>query len=561
MNSMKNAMVLAAFLTACGSDSGTTPTLAVDVFGYGPDYQGGEGFVAGLPGFANANGVQLSLVQPLDNRVLGRKVFPVTSATGRVPEVSFGDRLRLDFDVTDTNGAIVATGSSPMFDFDADMGRLTFRIQVGKADSFDPYGSIVSDSMGQRIYAQSRYDYRGTSGDSWLGSIGHGAVTMSDGTILIVGGGDPVPGFATTALPAFRNVNSLIQTFEVRTGYFTDIAVDDAANTIHPEDKLSQPLVWAATTPIGDDKFVVTGGFTGAGSNPIAFDGIQIIDMKAAPGGRVKALQKAGSGVSKLKIARGRHAAVYRAADNSVVVVGGLGVIGEADVLDSFEVIKLDTGEVLGPFDLQSPRVEATATALDGATIWVVGGRDTEQALATTETISLDNTSAAEVPLQNARFGHSVVKLTPGTAGDLIMVIGGFTAFDGTATGNFEIGGLGRGIFQSGPDWEMSVARGRPAAVELISSHDIIVVGGRDANADQKSVDRLKFVGLNTATPYVAQAGGSMTAARYMGTATIGANGKVFLIGGIGVIGEGVAAADSALIYNVVDPISSGAQN
>ncbi|MEZ4461160.1 MAG: hypothetical protein R3E66_15850 [bacterium] len=534
--------------------------LAVDVFGYGPDYAGGVGFVQGLPGFANANGVQISLVQPLDKKILGQEVFPVAEGTGKVPEVTYGDRLRLDFDVTDTNGSIVATGSSPMFDFDPDLERLTFRIQVGANNTFSPYGSVVRDASGERRYAQSRYDYRGTSGSRWLGSIGHGAVTLSDGTIVIIGGGDPIPGFATTALPDFRFINNTVQTFEVRTGYFTDISVDDASGTVNPEDKLFQPTVWPSVTPIGNDRFLVTGGFTGEGGRPIATDTIQIVDVKAPATQRVQRLRKADGSFAQLKIARGRHAAAFRGADNSVVVIGGLGVVGENDVLDSFEVIKLDTGEVSGPFTMQSARVEATATAFDGSKIWVVGGRNQDGVLATSEVISADNTSAADATLRTARFGHAVVRLTPGLTGNLLMVIGGYVDADGNATGNFEIGGLGRGVFQSGSDWEMSVGRGRPSVAELVSSNDIIVIGGRDANADQKSVDRLKYVDLNLATPYTVQGGGNLTDARYMATATVGANGKVFLIGGIGPIADGVAAADSALIYNALDPVSSGAQ-
>ena len=218
MKFKQSSLLVALLLAACGSDPAAAPTLAIDVYGWGPDYLGGVGFVQGLPGFADSNGVQISVVQPLDRKILGSEVFPVADEAGKVPEVSYGENLRLDFEVTNTNGNVVASGSSPLFDFDPDLDRLTFRIQVDEVNGFAPYGSIVKDgTTGERRYAQSRFDYRATTANQWLGRIGHGAVSMTDGTLVVVGGGDPVPGSSVTALPDFRSVNNDVQTFEIRT--------------------------------------------------------------------------------------------------------------------------------------------------------------------------------------------------------------------------------------------------------------------------------------------------------------------------------------------------------
>lgn len=555
---MKHTIValLVGFVAACGSDAGSPPSLAIDVYGWGPDYQGGEGFVQGLPGFEGANGIQVSVVQPRDGNILGQDVFPVSDGNGRVPEVSYGKNLRLDFEVMNTNGAVIASGSSPLFDFDPELARLTFRVQVGEVESFAPYGQIVTGSDGVRKWAQSRMDYAAAS-TTWLGRIGHGSATTSDGNVVVIGGGNPVPGASVTALGDFRTLTDDVQVFDPRTGYFSDISVlGRSPVTVAEEDRLFQPVVYPTVTPIGEDKYLVAGGFTTAGNSVIAVDTLQVVDLRAPSRAKVQRLRKTDGGFSQLKIARGRHVAAYRGVDNSVVVIGGVGVIGDDDVLDSFEVISLDTGEVSGPFTLQSPRVEATATTMfDRSSIWVVGGRSKDGVLGTTEVITADNTTTANASLKTARFGHSVVQITPGLAGNLLLVIGGFTDLTGTATANFEVGGLDRGTFQSGNGWELSVPRGRAAAVELPISKDIVVLGGRSGNTDQLSADRLRFINLADAQPYTVEAGGSLPQARFQATANVAGNGKVILVGGFGPFEGSNLAVDSATIYNAHDAV------
>lgn len=553
--------VLLGLLVGCGGDEGTTSSLAVDVYGWGPDYQGGIGFVQGLPDFAGANGVQVSVVQPLDGRILGQEVFPLSDGNGRVPEVPYGERLRLDFEVLNDMGSVLASGSSPLFDFAPDTSRLTFRVQVGQAEAFSPYGQIVTGSDGVRKWAQSRMDYAAAN-TTWLGRIGHGSATVSDGTIMVVGGGNPVPGAAVTGLGDFRSLTDDVQVFDVRTGYFSDISVVSRGPVeIADEDRLFQPVVYPTVTPIGNDRFLVAGGFTTAGSSVVAVDTLQIIDLKAASRSRVQRLKKADGAFSQLKVARGRHVAAYRGVDNSVVVIGGVGVVGDEDILNTFEVVNLDTGVVSGPFDLQEARVEATAvTMFDRSSIWVVGGRDADGVHATTEVIKLDNTSSAEATLRQARFGHSAIQITPGLGGNLLLVLGGFVDLEGSATDKFEVGGLGRGAFQTGDSWKMSVPRGRPSAVELPVSNDIVVFGGRDSGVDQTTVDRLRFINLADSQPYVPATGGTMAEARYQASANVASNGKVILVGGFGPYEGSNVAADTALMYNAHEAVQGGIQ-
>lgn len=553
--------LLLGLLIGCGGDEGTTSSLAVDVYGWGPDYQGGVGFVQGLPDFAGANGVQVSVVQPLDGRILGQDVFALSDGNGRVPEVPYGERLRLDFEVLNDVGTVIASGASPTFDFSPDTSRLTFRVQVGQTESFAPYGQIVTGSDGVRKWAQARMDYAAATTE-WLGRIGHGVASTSDGSIMVVGGGNPVPGAAVTGLGDFRSLTDDVQIFDVRTGYFSDLSVISRGPVeIAEEDRLFQPVVHPTVTPIGSDRFLVAGGFTAVGSSVVAVDTLQIIDLKAPARSRVQRLKKADGSYSQLKVARGRHMAAYRGVDNSVVVIGGIGVVGDDDILNTFEVVNLDTGVVSGPFDLQEARVEGTAiTMFDRTSVWVVGGRDVDSVHNTTEVIKLDNTTAAEATLRQGRFGHGAVQITPGLGGNLLMVVGGFTDLEGNASATFEVGGLGRGAFQTGNSWTMSVPRGRPSVVELPITKDIVVFGGRASGVDQTTVDRLRFTNLGDPQPYVASQGGTMAQARYQASASVASNGKVILIGGFGPYDGSNVAADTALMYNAHEAVPANVQ-
>lgn len=567
--------LLAASL-GCGGDEGG-PSLRIDVFGYGPDFQGGTGFVSGLPGFEGQETVNVSLVQPLDRRTLKRGSFVASSQTGKVPELSFGQNLRLDLEVLNGAGEVIASGSTPRFDYTPEEGDKTFRIQVLGADSVSPVGSVVLDSSTQeRRFTQSRFDYRAmpesscTSDDqcgpsatcsgtpqtckTWLGRAGHAMAQLSDGRVIVAGGGDPTPGAATLTLPKYRTMTVDLQIFDPATGYFTEAGFDSAGN-----DRFDQPFVHGTMTAIGDDKFVVAGGFTKQEDGVMATDGLYLVDMNQPEGSRISAIRGSDGQPSRLKVARGWHAAAYRPSDNAVLFIGGLGVLGEDDVLPTFEILEVSTGDILGPFNLDEARAEATALTMgDGTSIWVLGGRNAEGAMASTEVIA-GTESSPEADMREARFGHSAIRISTSPNASLAMVIGGYTDFEGAATGGFEIGGIGRGAFQGGNDWTLSDARGRLMAVELPVSRDIVVLGGKNAGQNVDSVERLEFTDLTQALPYQARAAGVLDEHRYQGTALVLSSGKVLLVGGVGSIQGSIAARDSASFYNAHDPVPAPA--
>ena len=151
------------------------------------------------------------------------RTFPFLNRSGGLPEVPFDSGLRLEVAVTDIAGVVLASGSTPEFDFDNTENRLDFRVQVTESDGFAPVGSIVVDrETGGRKFATSQFDYRGTD-RSWLGRAGHATAVTDDGKILIAGGGQLVPGGAPGATGNFDSVYNDVQIFDPETGYFTDL--------------------------------------------------------------------------------------------------------------------------------------------------------------------------------------------------------------------------------------------------------------------------------------------------------------------------------------------------
>src|SRR5690554_3790220 len=187
------AGLMLSSLVACGPDeSGPGSSLKIDVYGYGPS-ENGDSFVQGMPAFLSANTVRIKITQPRDGRVLATESFLAGDHKGKLPEISYGENLRVDLEVLDTNLTVVASGSTPVFTFDQNTRRQDFRMMVAPAHKSSPVGSLVADrETGLNKLVQSRLDYSGAAkeGDrNWLGRVGHGMAMTSNGQILIVGGG------------------------------------------------------------------------------------------------------------------------------------------------------------------------------------------------------------------------------------------------------------------------------------------------------------------------------------------------------------------------------------
>jgi len=535
-------------MLGCGDDADTRDgSLRVDVIGWGPGADGVLGYQTALPNFAGAQSVRVNLTQPASGQLIASETFPVTQRNARLPKLKNGEGLRMQFDLLGATGEPVAFGATPLFSFSGNNYVQTFRIQVDKVNDFAPVGALLSGALSQTNFDARALSAMGT--ERWLGRVGHEAVVFDGGNrALIVGGGDAISTVHAGAEPNFREgsngralaLHDDLMEFDPNTGYFSDLSFDPATNGVFPGggDRLTQARAFHTVTSIGENKFLVIGGYGEVNGALGVLDSIELIDLNLAPGSRVQQLSGADGWPLKLSGARVFHSATYRPADNSVVVVGGVGSGGPNDALASVEIINLNSNSVVQGTALSTPRAQHEAVLMpDNQTIWVLGGRDSSQALRSTATIALSGTVSADATLGQARYGFKALRASDLAGGGLVVVaLGGFTDLSGAVTGSVELGKLGRDSFAACASCALATPRGNLNAVELPNSHDIVVLGGRKAdNSRASGAEVLKFDSLLEASAYHASATGTQSVnGRADGSATLLANGKVLLAGGFG---------------------------
>lgn len=570
------AMSLALGLSACGGgdNEANNPTLTISLFGWGPDATGQETFIPGMPFYETATEVRLTAVVPGEGRVLGTKSARLLDGRVALPAISYGAGRRVDVGVYDGNGQLIASGATPVFDLVEGGPSLNLRVMVAPINRFSPVGSLVSDrTTGERRYVQSRLDYRAFAGDSavWLGRVGHAALPTSDGKVLIVGGADVTPGSAPGSIPQFRRVHQDVQIFDPETGYFTDLAYDDATGLPRQNgaDALGDPRAFHTVTPLGDDKFLVVGGYTKVAETTRAVSTIELIDLKAAPGRRVVALTDLNGLPLTLNKPRGFHNAQYLASVQKVLILGGIGN-ASTDIHDTVELIDVaqpTMPSVLGQtFTMSTPRTDACAVTLGDGSVWIAGGRNNDGVVGTSERLVLSDSGVTSVPeaaLTTPRYEMGCVLLDEPQR-NKILLVGGFTSLDGTATGNFELGIQGRAQFISSAAQAWSLARGRgaPRLVLLPQSNDVLVFGGRGTDGQTvASAERLTWLGLDGAQPFQAsgQDMGSFRVSRYRPSITRMTSGQILVFGGEGVVESTLVALDNAELYNPFDPVGGAA--
>ncbi|AWV89538.1 hypothetical protein DFR33_102369 [Bradymonas sediminis] len=521
--------------------------LRVDVIGWGPGVDGTLGFQTTLPNFPGAQNVRVSLTEPATGRVVESETFAVAQRNARLPKLESSDGLRMQFDVLDAAMQPMAYGATPLFSFSGTDYVQSFRIQVDPVNSFSPVGAVLSGSM-----AQSTLDPRSISSmgiERWLGRVGHAAVTMDGGNkALIVGGGDAISPVRAGADPNFRtpsdgralSLHDDLMEFDPNSGYFTDLSFNPATNTVFPggADRLMSARAFHTVTDIGDNKYLVIGGYGEENGALSVLSSIEMIDLSLPAGSRVRPLLDANGMPLRLSGARVFHSATYRPVDNSVVVAGGVGPGGPTDVLATVEVINLNAGTVVPGPALATPRAQHEAVLMaDNQTIWILGGRDSSQALSSTSTIGVSGFVTPNATMLQARYDFEAVRSSDVAGGGLVVVaIGGFTDMNGAATGSVELGKLGRDSFNACGACTLSTPRGGLEAVELPNTRDIVVLDGRKSdNSRAGGVEVLKFASLSQGNAYSASATGAQSVnGRADSTATLLANGKILLTGGIG---------------------------
>ncbi len=537
------AVLFFSLFSACEDDPNDLPKLKVNIFGYTE----GE-FTPTLPGFDDGVKISLKISDPSTGEVVGENIFDVAKGSGQLPSLGFKNNIRLDVDVLDGAGAIIASGATPTFDFTPDLSARDFRIQVQRVGSFAPYGSVVIDrATNGRRYAQSVFDYRGES-RTWLGRVGHQTALLSDGRVLVVGGGDPIAGGSAGGTPTFRNLYDDVQIFDPETGYFSNLDYDDTTNARLDQEKLSAPVVFHTLTAIGDDRFIVAGGYTKKVDQLRPVNTLQIIDLNKPVGERVKLmLANDGSSVTLLR-GRAHHSATFRAADQRLIVAGGIGPASDTEALNSFELIDvLNSTAGEDTFALQAARSGHAATLLDDGTIWLSGGIHEDGVLRTTESITGDE-STEEGKMKAGRFGH--VAFVPRGNPGLLTVVGGFTASDGTATDSYELAKLGRGDFENENEWVIPEARGGLGSVALANG-EVLLFGGTSKGEDPKgTVVRLAFQSLSSSPPFETGTEGKQIDTRFQPSLTMLTSGRILLIGGSAVVDGSAVALDSAEVFN-----------
>lgn len=552
-------VLLAATAFGCGN-SEPPPLLDVDIFGW----EAGSGFIPSLPTMNDAQTMRLKVTRPATGEVLLSDTTPVAMRSLSLEEIPYGEGLRIELEVLNSVADIIGTGATPIFSMDRDGGRTTLRVQVTPVNSFAPVGNIVSDrNTGERKFAPSQFDYRGKPGD-WQGRVGHSAAMTSSGQVLVVGGGDPAVAYDPTSLGTFRTLFADVQLFDPQTGYFADLAYDEAAKAILSDDRdtLFEPIVHHTVTAIGNDRYLVAGGFVLRSGVLRPSNTLQIIDLNQAPGARVTRLTDASGSSLVLQKARAMHTATYRAADNHVIIAGGIGPESADDVLGTYELVDLTALTVSAqPLNLVAPRAQHRAVSMsNGDVVWLVGGRGATNVLATTETIQRSATgteASAEGTMRRPRLLPAVTTRNS-PAGELLFVAGGFTDFDGTVDNTYEVSRVGRNAFDGGTSWTLPSARGGAIAVTLPNSNNIVVVGGRGENNDLVAkADILTLNDLTANPPFTNVQSDAWGNARLGSTVTPMTNGRLLLVGGEGYMNGSLVGFDTADIFNPLDPILS----
>lgn len=569
------ASVIAALTFGAIAGCGPEPTpqdpkrLRVSLFGWGPGDDGTETFVAGMPDYQDAAVVTVRVTEPGAGRVLNTANGEIAARSVQIPEVPFGTGLRLEMDILNGAGEVLASGATPQFDFDETQASRELRMMVMPLNSFAPAGSVVTGNDNEQNYIQSRMDYRsafelsGGSTDIWLGRVGHAAVPTSDGKVLVVGGANVTPGTAPGAIPKFDNVYADLQIFDPRTGYFTDLSYDEVEDRVRPNDadRLIDARAFHTVTPLGDDKFIVAGGYNTLVDVTRPVRGIELIDLRAEPGERVKPITDS-TGVNPLQALapRGFHESVYLADEGLLLMIGGIGE-GSDEIMGDIEVVDLINQRVLEQrFPLNTARTDHQAVALEDGSIWIIGGRNNEAVLSSSEIVTPNGGGFDITPgptLNQGRYAFSAAKISEGD-GTRVVVLGGFTSLDGEPTATYEVGVKALENFVQGPSWTFGQARGGLSAMVLPQTKDILLFGGRDAsNNTVGAVERLQFLGLDSSNPYARLDAniGSFVVDRRDATFTLMTSGQVLVVGGEGQVRDVFVALDSAELYNPRDPI------
>lgn len=536
-------IVLAAVIAAGGCSEGKA-VVEVDLFGW---HDGT--FLNSLADYPGADEVEIRVTRPDEGEEMTVQTHSIDAGGAELPELDSGAGVRMDFEVRDAGGDVIAFGATPVFETGTEAAYNRFRTQIAAINDFAPVGAAFGEE-GDEHYTASRFD--DVSLNKSMGRLGHTAHPTTSGDVIAVGGARISGEYEPFHKPNLSYAFDDIQVLEVGLGFFTELGgeygVDDGPVG---EDRLEVARAFHTVTPLGDDRFVVAGGF-GADGQPVSE--LEMIDLNADEGDRVQMLN------ASLSDPRGMHTATFRASDGTIVVAGGIGT-GDS-VVDTIEVIDPDAQTVQSGISMSSARVGHAAVLLeDGESVWLVGGRDGTSILDRTELVEIDGGSTISRNshrMDRRRYGASIVHL--GAAGNnRVLIIGGFTS-DAGATASYEVGNplqipdiIAGGDF--GYSWDIDDARGGATAMKLPQSGEVVVIGGYDNNRSAVPTAERFAIDLEEVTgPLVSvdEEMGSMFERRRGYAASSVNNGRIAFIGGLDPAGNG---RDTAEYFTPYDPV------
>ena len=541
-------MVVAAGLLVvaggCGDDGAAV--VSVDLFGW---HNGS--FLDSIADYPDAQELEIRVTRPDEGVEVTQDTFSIADGGAQLPELDGGEGLRMDFELRDNTGEVIAFGATPVFETGKEAAYNEFRTLVSATDEFAPVGARFADGDGVQWYGQSRFD--GVSLQGSLGRVGHAAHPTRSGDILVVGGARLSGSYEVGEKPDIEHAFNDIQILESGTGHFTELAgeygVEDGPVG---EDRLQVGRAFHTVTPLGDDRFLVAGGFDADGQ---AISALELIDLNAEEGNRVQSLN------ASLSQARGMHTATLRTSDDRVVIAGGLGATSD-EVRSTIEVVDVDADSVQSGIGMATSRVGHAAVLLeDGSSVWLIGGRDSGAILDSTELVTADGasaTSASSHTMDRRRLGAAAVHLGA-AANNRVVIIGGFVSSSGV-TASYEIGNpllIGEIINGSsfGHTWEVDHARGASTAVQLPHSRDLVLLGGQDNNGTPVAQGERFHVDLDEITgPLISIDGevGSMFERRSGYASSLVSNGRIVIIGGADLSGTEL---DTAEYFTPYDPV------
>ena len=372
----------------------------------------------------------------------------------------------------------------------------------------------------------------------------HAAVQLKDGSVMVVGGYDPMQGQSLAG----------VEIYAPGSGAWTATGSLGTPRSSHTATVLADQLtvVVAGGTGGSGNSGVLGSSETYAGGTWTPFPGLGSARYyhteTALPDGTV--LVAGGIGASGMPSSilydpakrtwkptsgamvtpRKYHTATLLVDGKSVLVTGGQDALGTTLASSELYDVQLGTwSAVTAP--MNAARQFHAATLQEDSTVLVTGGLGTGGALKSAELYDPNlKTWTAQPNMAVARYNHSATLVGAPNAGT-ILVAGGRTT-SGSPTNVCEIWTEIPGNWTTtGP---LATARQLHKAVQL-NDGTVLVTGGEDVNNSMLASAEVYTPGVPATAVWTTT--GAMGAARMDHTATLLANGKVLVTGGSGMNG------------------------